>query len=129
MFLYSYGGKINTVPSSATAVAQRDSILRAWATTFWASPDQDAAHIAWLRDFNRDLYAHSGGMPAPDAAHDGAGINFPNADVVDPLWNASGVPWHDLYYKENYPRLQRVKSRWDSRDVFRHALSVRPSGS
>jgi aclacinomycin oxidase len=129
MFLYSYGGKINTVSSSATAVAQRDSILRAWATTFWSSPEQDTAQIAWLRDFNRDLYAHSGGVPVPDAAHDGAGINFPNADVVDPLWNTSGVPWHTLYYKENYPRLQRVKSRWDPRGVFHHALSIRPSGS
>jgi FAD/FMN-containing dehydrogenase len=38
--------------------------------------------------------------------------------------NASGVPWYTLYYKENYPRLQKIKSRWDPRNVFRHALSV-----
>jgi hypothetical protein len=129
MFLYSFGGKINTVPPSATAVAQRDSILRAWATAFWATPEQDTAQIGWLRDFNHDLYASGDGVPAPDAAHDGAGINFPNADLADPRWNSSGVPWHALYYKENYPRLQRVKSRWDPRDVFHHALSIRPSGS
>ncbi len=127
VFLYSFGGKINTVPSAATAVAQRDSVLRAWATTFWASPEQDAAQIGWLREFNRDLYATGGGVPAPDSAHDGAGINFPNEDHADPLWNTSGVPWHTLYYKGNYPRLQRVKARWDPLDVFHHALSVRPS--
>ena len=45
--------------------------------------------------------------------------------LADPRWNASGVPWHALYYKGNYPRLQRVKARWDPRDVFHHALSIR----
>jgi FAD/FMN-containing dehydrogenase len=35
------------------------------------------------------------------------------------------MPWQTLYYKENYPRLQRIKAQWDPRDVFRHALSIR----
>src|SRR3990172_2328373 len=44
----------------------------------------------------------------------------------DPALNTSGVPWHTLYYGENYPRLKRIKARWDPRDVVRHALSIRP---
>jgi aclacinomycin oxidase len=30
-----------------------------------------------------------------------------------------------VYFHDNYPRLQRIKARWDPRDAFRHALSVR----
>jgi FAD/FMN-containing dehydrogenase len=40
----------------------------------------------------------------------------PNRD----LWWA-----HTLYYKDNYPRLQRIKTCWDPRNVFHHALSIR----
>ncbi|WP_245689810.1 BBE domain-containing protein [Streptomyces chattanoogensis] len=43
-----------------------------------------------------------------------------------PRSTTSGTPWHTLYYKDNYARLQRIKARWDPRDEFRHALSIRP---
>jgi aclacinomycin oxidase len=75
----------------------------------------------------RDLFAESGGVPVPGDAYDGALINHPDADLADPAWNRSGVPWPVLYYQDNYPRLQRVKAQWDPRNVFRHALSIRPA--
>jgi FAD/FMN-containing dehydrogenase len=55
-----------------------------------------------------------------------ASRTHPDVDLADPALNTSGVPWHALYYGANYPRLQRIKARWDPRDVFRHALSIRP---
>ncbi len=64
----------------------------------------------------------------PGATNGGAYINYPDVDLADPRWNTSGVPWHTFYYRDNYPRLQQVKARWDPADVFRHALSVRPPG-
>ncbi|ROP41969.1 BBE domain-containing protein [Saccharothrix texasensis] len=125
VFLYSYGGRINTVPPYETAVPQRDSVLRAWLTSFWAAREQDADQPAWVREFYRDLYATTGGVPVPDTATDGVGVDFPDVDLADPRWNTSGVPWRTLYFKTDYPRLQRVKARWDPRDVFHHALSIR----
>jgi len=122
--LATYGGRINTIARDATAAAQRDSILDIACTTGWLDPGEEARNLAWVRAFYRDLFAETGGVPVPGEAYDGAFINHPDTDLADPALNTSGVPWHTLYYKENYPRLQEVKARWDPRDVFRHALSI-----
>jgi len=125
--LATYGGRINTVASDATAASQRGSILDTACTTGWVDPREEAKNLKWVRAFYRDLFAESGGVPVPGEAYDGAFINHPDVDLADPVFNTSGVPWHTLYYNANYPRLQRIKARWDPRDVFRHALSIRPS--
>ena len=65
-------------------------------------------------------------MPVPNSVNDGSYINYPDIDTTDPKWNKSGVQWHTLYYKENYRKLQQVKARWDPRDVFHHAMSIKP---
>jgi hypothetical protein len=123
--LATYGGRINTVARDATAAAQRDSILDIACNTGWLDPQEEAKNLAWVRAFYRELFADSGGVPVPGEAYDGAFINHPDTDLADLSLNTSGVPWHTLYYKENYPRLQRIKARWDPRNVFRHALSIR----
>ncbi|GAA2719491.1 MULTISPECIES: FAD-binding protein [Streptomyces] len=126
--LYSYGGRINSVAPGATALPQRDSVLKAWFSVTWMDPAQDELHLTWMREFYRDVFGDTGGAPVPNADHDGCYINYPDTDMADPRWNTSGVPWHTLYYKDAYPRLQRIKARWDPRDVFRHPLSVRLPG-
>jgi aclacinomycin oxidase len=124
--LATYGGKVNTVAADATASPQRDSILDVACTAGWGDQKDEAHTMAWVRAFYRDLFAETGGVPVPGDVADGAMINHPDVDLADPEWNTSGVPWSTLYYKDNYPRLQRVKARWDPLDVFHHALSIRP---
>jgi FAD/FMN-containing dehydrogenase len=51
-------------------------------------------------------------------------VNYPDADLSDPVWNKSSVPWSTLYYKDDYPRLQRIKKKYDPRNFFRHRQSV-----
>jgi FAD/FMN-containing dehydrogenase len=123
--LATYGGRINTVAPDATASAQRGSILDIACTTGWLDPQEEAKNLAWVRAFYRDLFAESGGVPVPGETYDGTFINHPDTDLADPALNTSGVPWHTLYYKASYPRLQRAKARWDPLNVFRHALSIR----
>jgi FAD/FMN-containing dehydrogenase len=123
--LATYGGRINAVAPDASASAQRNSILDVACTTGWLDPAEAAKNLTWVRTFYRELFSETGGVPVPGAAYDGAFINHPDVDLADPAWNTSGVPWHTLYYKENYRRLQRIKAQWDPRNVFRHALSIR----
>ncbi len=122
--LATYGGQINAVAPDATATATRDAIIKLTYIAAWADPTQDAQHDAWIRELYRAVYADTGGVPDP---RDGAYIGYPDRDLADPRLNTSGVPWSTLYYKGNYPRLQRIKRRWDPRNVFHHALSVTAS--
>jgi len=122
--LASYGGRVNTVARDATASAQRSSIFDAACSSGWLDPRDAEKNLAWVRAFYRDLFAETGGVPAPGDAYDGALINHPDTDLADPAWNTSGVSWSTLYYQDNYPQLQRIKSQWDPRNVFRHSMSI-----
>ncbi|MER7012744.1 FAD-binding oxidoreductase [Saccharopolyspora sp. NPDC000359] len=128
MFI-GYGGQVNAVPPDATAAVQRSSVLKGSFLSSWWDPEEDGRHIANLRALYRDIYADTGGVPVPDERNEGAYINYPDRDLADPRWNTSGVPWSTLYYGANYPRLQRVKQRYDPRDEFRHCLSIELPGS
>jgi aclacinomycin oxidase len=121
----TYGGRINAIAPDATASAQRGSIFDMACNTGWSDPQDAEKNMKWVRAFYRDLFAESGGVPVPGDAYEGGFINHPDTDLADPTLNTSGVLWHTLYYRENYPRLQRIKARYDPRNVFRHALSIR----
>ncbi|SEG79833.1 aclacinomycin oxidase [Nonomuraea solani] len=122
LLLIGYGGQVRAVPPKATAIAQRDAVMKAVYYTTWADESGDEARLRWVRDFYHGVYSRTGGVPVADGSY----INYPDVDLADPKWNTSGVPAHTLYYQDNYPRLQQVKARWDPRGVFRHALSVEP---
>ena len=123
--LATYGGRVNGIARDATASAQRGAILDTACNTGWMDPKDAEKNLAWVRAFFRELFADTGGVPIPGDAYEGSLINHPDTDYADASLNDSGVPWHALYYGENYPLLQEVKARWDPRDVFRHALSIR----
>lgn len=126
--LHTYGGAINAHDTDATATPQRDSVLKLVPIAAWSLEGEgEEEHLSWLREVYRDVFADSGGVPVPGDSADGAYINHCDRDLADPQWNTSGVPWSALYFKDNYPRLQRVKREWDPTNVFHHALSVRPA--
>ena len=123
--LATYGGRVNAVAPDAFAASQRASIIDSAYTVGWMNAEDEARSLSWVRELYREVFAETGGVPVPGALSDGSLITHPDADLADDAWNASGVPWSAIYYQDNYPRLQRVKARWDPRNVFHHALSVR----
>ncbi|NUT45821.1 MAG: FAD-binding protein, partial [Saccharothrix sp.] len=123
--LSSYGGQVNAVGRTDTALVHRDCAFKVLYQSGWTEPADDDANVAWLRGFYEQVYAGTGKVPVPDERTSGCFVNYCDADIGDPAHNTSGVPWHTLYWGENYPRLQRVKARYDPTDFFRHRQSVR----
>ncbi|GHF60244.1 FAD-linked oxidase [Kitasatospora xanthocidica] len=121
----SYGCRINTRRPEETAVPQRDSIMKLQYQTYWTDPAEDSDHLTYLRDFYRDVYRETGGVPEIDTATDGAYVNYPDVDLGTA--NQRDPAYPRLYYKDNYARLQRTKAYWDGEEVFHHAQSVRPA--
>ena len=113
----SYGGQVNAVGESDTAVSHRSSTMKLQYQTYWTDPAEDRTHIEWLRRFYRDVYRRCrNSEPTPDGVVDGCYVNYPDVDLID---------WPRLYYKQNYRRLRRAKLQWDPNDVFHHSQSIR----
>jgi hexose oxidase len=125
----SYGGQINTVRPTDTAVWQRSSILKLQYQTYWqvpqSGPDPDDPHIKWINDFYGEMYADYGGVPDPsrDRSHnvDGCYINYPDVDLNDYGGRMKAL---SLYYGGNLSRLMQIKRAWDPHDYFQNRQSI-----
>jgi len=125
----TYGGQINRVAPTATAVWQRDSLYKLQYQTYWQdqaegpSPNGDN-HIAWIRDFYGEMYAAYGGIPDPrqDPTNtvDGCYINYPDVDLNDHGLDTA----LRLYHGGNLARLRQAKAVWDPKDYFHHQQSI-----
>lgn len=121
------GGAISAIGPADTAITFRSAVLRAFFNVYWPDSSGDASNIGWIRDIYSQVFASTGGFPVPNDAYAGATINLPDADILDPALNPTGIPWQTLYYGSNYPRLQQVKAMWDPTNFFQHPMSITAS--
>ena len=109
MHLYPLNGAVSRVGNQETAFSYRDATF---AHVILATDDDPAlmsAHIAWAREYWSALHPHSAG---------GAYVNF--------LMN-EGQERIAATYRENYPRLQALKQRYDPNNLFHINQNIAPS--
>ena len=105
----SLGGRINTVPSSATAFPHRNNIFGYQYLTYFVEPCNQEAMIQWLDLLYANMTQHMG---------NGSYRNYANINITMP---------NERYFLGNLERLMEVKSMYDPENFFNYSQSIPPS--
>jgi len=108
IFLGLLGGAANTRAPEETAYPHRAALYAMNVHTRWNEPAEDAACLAWAREFFKAAAPHAAGSVY---------INFLNEDEVDRIAEA---------YGPNYDRLRQIKAKYDPDNLFRTNQNIRP---
>jgi hypothetical protein len=139
----SYGGAINRVSPTATAVPQRSSIMKLQYQAYWnndAEPGQankppyremTQAYLDWINKFYAEVYSAMGGTPDPRKDPSGTvdGCYYNYCDSVLGTHEDGRIDqamW--LYFLDNFrnnPRnLVNIKRQWDPQNYFHSPQSI-----
>ncbi len=139
----SYGGAINRVSPTATAVSQRSSIMKLQYQAYWnnaaepgqanESPYREMAqgYLNWINQFYADVYAAMGGTPDPlkdpSGTVNGCYYNYPDSVLgTHADQKIDQAMW--LYFLDNFRNNPRnvvdVKRHWDPQNYFHSPQSI-----
>lgn len=109
--IWNFGGAMARVPAAATAFGDRSMPYMLSIDSVWSDAADDAANLAWTRDFWRRMQPH--------AQHGRLYLNFPGL-------GEEGERLVRDTFGDNYARLQAIKHKYDPGNVFRFNPNVRP---
>src|SRR5262249_55537436 len=101
------GGAIRAVPADATAFVHRWAMFNFSIIAQWVRDDETETNPPRVDELQTALWPYLSGEVYQ---------NYADEELPD---------WPAAYYGTNYPRLQRVKQRYDPGDFFRHRQSIR----
>jgi len=104
-------GAIGRLPADATAFSHRYALANMGLVVEWAHGQDPSEHIAWIRGFHANVERYIGGFYTNDMAPD-----ITTAQV-------------NVNYRQNYPRLVRIKNQYDPTNLFRLNANILPSVS
>jgi len=108
IFLGLLGGAANARAPGEMAYPHRAALYAMNVHTRWEDAAEDAACLAWAREFFKAAAPHAAG---------GVYINFLNEDEVDRIADA---------YGPNHRRLREIKTRYDPDNLLRSNQNILP---
>jgi len=111
------GGFVNTIAADATSYAHRDALFYMQSYVVNLLDDVSSTSKEFLSELN-DIIVR-GMQEAGEKTDFGAYPGYVDLELVHPQKD---------YWRYNLPRLEKVKAKYDPRDVFHNPQSVRPAG-
>ena len=110
ILLFPVDGALNRLSEDHSAVGNRDAAFILNITASWEHAEDDQANIDWSRAAWGDMRRFSTG---------GTYVNFLTEEEGDERIHAA--------YGKNYDRLVDVKTKWDSKNLFRANKNIAPT--
>uniref|UniRef100_M4CRX2 FAD-binding PCMH-type domain-containing protein n=1 Tax=Brassica campestris TaxID=3711 RepID=M4CRX2_BRACM len=120
-----YGGRMSEVHESEIPFPHRKGVIfKILYVTIWPNSDKrPSRHINWIRD----MYSYM--MPYVSSNPRQSYVNYRDLDLGQNMKNTksnfkNAQVWGTNYFKGNFDRLVRIKSRVDPENFFRHEQSI-----
>ena len=87
-------------------------------------PELECAHVGWINEMYRKIYAASGGIPAGPGT-EGCYFNYPDTCIGSTEADTPPVEQAlELYFGENLPRLVRVCAEYNPDGWFQNSQTI-----
>ncbi|RYR12367.1 hypothetical protein Ahy_B04g069903 [Arachis hypogaea] len=121
-----YGGMMNSFSDSDSPFPHRNGTLyKIQYLTLWQDGDKNATkHIEWIRKLYNYMTPYVSKFPRE------AYVNYRDLDLGMNKKNSTSyiqaTAWGNMYFKDNFNRLVKIKTKFDPENVFRHEQSIPP---
>lgn len=121
-----YGGMMSRISESATPFPHRKGVLfKIQYGTFWVDGEKsDGKHIDWIRKLYKYMTPYVSQSPRE------AYVNYRDLDLGINKKRYTSYSqakiWGEKYFKDNFNRLVKVKTKFDPENFFRHEQSIPP---